>query len=392
MKIVSMFFYLLLPVLVFTIGIVFETLIKNKKVSRIIQIATVSILVAFVIGFRSISVGNDTSSYYSSYESMRGISLNQALQISHFEKGYLFITFIFSNMRIPFFLFNFLVSLLLSSFLTLSCYALSKYPCLSIAIYICSGCFTLNMSSVRQTFAMALCFASIYILAISKYKTYFVKALAFIPWVFAIFIHKSSALFIIAYGCMFIKPKKIISVLYFMLTSLLVILFMPSISSQILFSNIKATETYSFFPPRAALSFSGTALMLYLFIIAFYVFYTNEKIKLNLSLDNAKVLSKLNGILTINESGYFNDQIVIGMVFFQYLMYLGEQSISLLARGGLYGGLGLCIFAPNLISKVSKEEKTNLIFLIGVLTFFVAYFAFTTLKDNYLGLIPYGVF
>lgn len=392
MKVISLIFYLVLPIFIFSIGFFAEKLIKNKKHSKIIQIVVITLVLAFIIGFRSISVGNDTSSYYSSYENMKGISLAEAFRTAHFEKGYLFITFLFANMKIPFFLFNFGVSLLLSLFLVLCCYFLSKYPALSVAIYVCAGCFTLNMSSVRQTLAMALCFISIFVISITKNKNYLIKSTFLMPWIIAIFIHKSSALFIIAFACMFIKPKKVYSVIYFMLLSLLIVLFMPSISTQVLFSNIKATETYSFFPPRSSLSFSGTALMLFLLLICFFVFYSNNKLKINLTLENNKLLNKMNILLVANESAFFDDYIVTGMVFFQYFMYLGEQSISLLARGGLYGGLGLCIFVPNLVSKISKNDKTNPIFLIGILLFFVAYFAFTTLKDNYLGLIPYGVF
>lgn len=392
MEILSIIFYLLLPIAIFASGVLFDIFIKNKKTSKIIQIVFISLLVAMVIGFRSVTVGNDTSSYFYSYEHMREIPLDEALNTAHFEKGYLIITFIFSNMRMPFFLFNFIVALLLSSFLTLSCYLLSKYPSLSVAIYVCAGCFTLNMSSVRQTLAMALCFASIFLLTTLKNKNYLIKAVCLIPWALAIFIHKSSALFIIAFACMFIRPKKIYSVIYFALASLLIILFMPSLSTQILFSNIKATETYSFFPPRAILSFSGTALMLYVIVVLFHVFYTEKTFLFDFSLSKIKFLNKLNGIIKINESEYFNDRIVVGMVYFQYLMYLGEQSVSLLARAGLYGGMGLCIFIPNLVNKISKEEKTNPVFLFGILLFFVAYFAFTTLKDNYLGLVPYGVF
>lgn len=392
MTILSLIFYIFLPILVFGIGILFDKVIKNRKVSKLVQTIIISLIIASVIGFRSLSVGNDTASYYSSYESLRGIKISKALQQGHFERGYLLITYVFSNMRIPFYLFNFAVSLALSSFLSLACYKLSKYPSLSIAIYICSGCFTLNMSSVRQTLAMALCFAAIFILAILKNKNFFYKAISLIPWVAAIFIHKSSALFVIAFACMFIKPKKTYTIVYVLLASLLIILFLPSISTQILFANINATETYSFFPPRQMLSFSGTALMLFLLIVIHFIVYTNERIKINLALEKPRVLGKLNKFVLINDSIYFDDQIVTGMLFFQYLLYLGEQSISLLARGALYGGLGISIFVPNVLSKVSKEEKTNPLFLLGVLAFFIVYFWFTTLKDNYLNLMPFGVF
>lgn len=392
MNILSVLFYIFIPIVIFILGVILDKFVKNKKTSRLIQIIIFSLFLSCIIGLRSTSVGNDTSSYYSSYESLRGISLSDAFRMAHFEKGYLFVTYIFSNMRIPFILFNFLVSLLLSLSLVCSCFLLSKYPALSISIYICSGCFTLNMSSVRQTLAMALCFISIVILCLVKDKKLFFKIISLIPWGLAIFIHKSSALFIIAFLCMLIKPKKWHSVIYFALISLLIILFMPSISTQILFSNIKATETYSFFPPRASLSFSGTALMLYLLLIAYFIFYTIKNLSFNMTLDKVPFIRKMNNVVVLNKSKYFNDQIVLGMVFFQYFMYLGEQSISLLARGGLYGGLGLCIFVPNLINKISKKEKTNFVFLGGILMFFIAYFAFATLKDNYLGLIPYGIF
>lgn len=391
-KIISLIFYLLIPILIFSFGVLFSKVIRNKKTSKIIQIVVISFFIALIIGFRSISVGNDTSSYYSSYQSMQGITLTQAFQKAHFEKGYLFITYLFSNARIPFFIFNFLVSGLLSVFLVLSCFHLSKYPALSIAIYICSGCFTLNMSSVRQTLAMALCFASVFVLTLLKDRKYYFKALSLIPWILAIFVHKSAALFAIAFACMFIRPKKMSSVIYFVIASLVIILFMPSISTQILFSNIKATETYSFFPPRASLSFSGTALMLYILITLFYVFYTDKQFSFDMSLKRLKPLNSLNNIIVINESKYFDDYIGTGMMFFMYIMYLGEQSISLLARGGLYGGLGMCIFIPNVLSKASKDEKTNPLFLVAVLLFFLLYFWFTTLKDNYLNLIPYGMF
>lgn len=392
MNALSIVFYVLLPICIFFAGVILDKTIKNRKISRIIQIVLFSLTIASIIGFRSIYVGNDTASYYSSYNSLKNLSLNEAFGLAHFEKGYILVTFIFAKIGIPFIVFNFLVSLFLSFFLTLACFLLSKYPALSISIYICSGCFTLNMSSVRQTLAMAICFCSITILALLKNKHYLLKIIPLLIWAISIFIHKSSGLFIIAFLCMLIKPKKWTSILYFAISSLLIILFLPSLSTQFLFSNMKATETYSFFPPNASLSFSGTALMLYLLVILYFIVSVNNKFVFDLSLQKVKFFNKICDVSVVNESKYFNDQIIFGMVCFEYLMYLGEQSISLLARGGLYGGLGLCILIPNLINKISLKQKTNFIFLIMILLFFVAYFVFTSLKDNYLGLIPYRIF
>ena len=96
-------------------------------------------------------------------------------------------------------------------------------------------------------------------------------------------------------------------------------------------------------------------------------------------------------------SNQLNCDSIFGFSFalflFQLLFNLSDSYIKLASRLGLFGGIGFCILLPNFLSKaLDPEIKKPFLWQFVVVVLSCLYFYFTTLRMNYLELMPYGVF
>ena len=143
-----MVFYLLLLVFISLLDI----LVKNKKVILIIS----GIILILIIGFRDISVGNDTENYYKLFIQISELNWKQImLESTRFEIGYIYlnkIVSLFSKNPIIFFLFSGVIYICIF-FKTIKFY--SKDFILSILLIILTGYLGRMMNIMREIYALS---------------------------------------------------------------------------------------------------------------------------------------------------------------------------------------------------------------------------------------------
>lgn len=391
----SLIFYLSIPITLFVFDLFANKLIKNKKAKNILIFVFSCVLLSCICGLRSISVGSDTESYYLFYKECGELEPNVLLSSNyHYEKGFIIYNLLFAKLNIPFFLFNFITSIFIIVPVVAFCFRFSKYPMLSICLYICFGCFTMNMSGLRQSLSCGICIASLLISSVFKNRLLkFLPALLILP---AFFIHTSSIFFVFIYILSFIKIEKRKSLFIFLIVLLTYILLMPSIVSFGYYYFTDLYSVYSFDPPSGIISFSGTTLLFVTFLVTLvslesFAYLPEEKSVLN------KVFSKCPTPHLYTTQIDDNIATVYGFPFalflFQVIFNLADVYIRLASRLALYGGIGFCVIFPNFLHRVFKgDNRNNLIWQSTLVVFACLYFFFTTLRLNYLNLMPYGVF
>lgn len=390
----SLVFYLSIPIALFAFDVLANKLIKNKKVKNIVVFAFSCILLSCICGFRSISVGSDTESYYSFYKECSELEPSVLLsRKSHYEKGFIIYNLIFAKLHMSFFAFNFITSIFIILPIVAFCFRYSKYPILSICLYVCFGCFTLNMSGIRQSLSCGICVASLLLSGIFKNK--FLKLLPCLLVIPAFFIHTSSIFFIFVYLLSFVKIQKKESFFIFVIILLTYILLMPSIVSFGYYYFTDLYSAYSFDPPSGLISFSGTTLLFVTFLIVLISLetfgYPSEKSILN------KLFFKCPSPHLSATQSEKNDAFIYGFSFalflFQVSFNLADAYLKLASRLALFGGIGFCIILPNFLFKCFKDDnKNHFVWQSALVVFSCLYFYITTLRMNYLNLMPFGVF
>ena len=368
--------------------------ISKEQLHKAINFVFCLIFLTCVCAFRSVTVGNDTKAYFDFYNETKTYSLAKALRgNANYETGYVLYNFIFASMKVPYYLFAFITYLFIFTAVIWCCFRLSKYPTISICLYVCFTFFVLNLSTLRQSLAFGLCLYSLLIFYLTK-KHYILKFLALIPMCFAISIHISSAAFLIIYCLYFIKIKTKFGFLAYFVSIATFVVFFPAISSVLIQEITDPSRVYSFYPPSTAnTNISGTLILTAVVAVGFIsckVFSPN----IDLSLKKTKANNNnkfINFFTPIYNEKDVDDQLAFAMIVFQILFIILDNTVFLLSRVATYGSLGFCILLPNWINSTSKNKPNNIL-LIAIIILAILYFIYAVLRINYLNILPYGVF
>lgn len=368
--------------------------ISKEQIHKTLNFVFCVLFLTCVCAFRSVSVGNDTKAYFDFYNDTKTYSFNKALQgNANYETGYVLYNYVFAAMKIPYYLFAFITYLFIFIAVVWCCFVLSRYPTISVCIYVCFTFFVLNLSTLRQSLAFGFCLYSLLIFYLTK-KHYILKFLSVIPIILAISIHISSVAFLLVHCLYFVKIKTKFGFLAFFVSIATFVAFFPAISSFFIQEITNPSKVYSFYPPTSAnTNISGT-LILTMVVAIGYVAFTVFKPNIDLSLERTKVNND-NKVVSFfgplfNEKEADN-QLAISMIIFQIIFIILDNTVFLLSRVATYGSLGFCILLPNWIYSASKNKPNNL-FLIAIVLFGVLYFFYAVLRINYLNILPYGVF
>ena len=199
---VIVYFFIILSIIFFSIK-------KNKLLYGYIAIVT-TLYLMMLSGFRDISIGIDTMSYYSYYN--RDLSIEDLGEYYGYQGMlfWLFMSFIkevFDDYQVVLIIVAIVSVGLISRFI----WKYSRYPMISLFIYSTGGFFAIGLSLVRQYLALSIIVYSFdYIV-----KRDFIKF--FITLIVAFCVHPSSVLFLPAYFISRIKVNKKSIIIYLLL-------------------------------------------------------------------------------------------------------------------------------------------------------------------------------
>ncbi len=180
-----MVYYYLVASVLYLLGI-FEQLSNVKKASKIVTIASATVLIVFA-GFK-IEGGTDYNAYKYIFNNFEGFSL-----FSFIEPGFQILIIPFFKLSLSFIIFYFFISLINISIK--SSVFLRMLPCVGAAFLIYfSGCFfERDNDGIRQGLSMSFCFLALYKLTIKQNFRFFFWT------IIATTIHYSSIVFFLTY-------------------------------------------------------------------------------------------------------------------------------------------------------------------------------------------------
>lgn len=153
-----------------------------------------SLILAFVVGFRGDSIGTDTHTYNAYYETLY-------FGGGYMELGWNYLSAIFRFLNVPSYIFNAIIAAL--SFLIMGCviWRHEEYRLASIFVFYSVGLYFFMFNGMRQSFAMSICLLGMHFYVEKKNLLFIITILL------ASLFHYSSLLVLILY---FFKINKLI--------------------------------------------------------------------------------------------------------------------------------------------------------------------------------------
>ncbi len=153
-------------------------------------------------GFRSFTVGTDLAGYVPSFAAIGKLDLSSGLAYLNYEPGYVLLNKLLYLMGLDRRGFLIAVAVIVQIPIFLTLYRYSEMPLMSVMWYFAFGNFIMTFSGLRQSIAMALCFAAYHFIRKRKPVRYIVLV------VFASLFHTSALFCLILYPLYFIKLNR----------------------------------------------------------------------------------------------------------------------------------------------------------------------------------------
>ncbi len=399
-----MIIYLALPLL-FAGLYVGSRFIRNEKTRHLLCALVPSVLLFLIFGLKGSSVGADSITYINAYHDLRSISsfpsesFFTSLKSYNFQNEYGFILFaqFFSKIGIPYLVFQIFVYAVICFCIFYSSWKMSANPIFSILIFVCFTFFNFYLSGLRQSFAMALCLFAITLIVIGG-RTPLRTVCYFLLIGFAAFWHKSALIFIFPY---FLWGVRINLKAFLFLIFISVFFYIFGGEMYELINSLTSSLFSSNYGDYAPFSFGkGLSTILLVGIIAVsYCLYVDSKAKKNviLWLENKVGFYKRSQIINDNldsdldmarDYRLFSLFVILTFVGV-WLSNTNRFSISF-GRIGMYFSVFVIFLLANSVEKIlNKRIKYTLLSLLFVM--FYAYFIYTAIIPNYLGIGPYTI-
>jgi len=256
-------FLILLELLLILINYRFNC---NKKLN-LLFLLTLTICYSFLLGFRSPTVGIDTSTYLKFYH---GTSISDYVQTqADFEIGYSYLSKTFAKFNIPFSIFLFVISFATYFFISLFCYRTTKHSLILFTVINCLGIGNLVFSAIRQIFALGIMLVGFvppkkleeHLVLKNLYSTIFI--------ILGSLFHYSALIGLILLIIHNIRIKK--KLFYFILFISLVICIISPWFYVFIYRNT-GSFSYAYFPDFSTTPYST---ILYFLILFFLIFFSN---------------------------------------------------------------------------------------------------------------------
>lgn len=400
-----MLIYIVTPFL-FLATYICTRFIHNYKLSKLLSALIPSIILFVILGFKGSTVGADSITYVNAYYYFKDIprfpdpGFFQSLNGFNFKDEFGFILFaqLFSNLGFPYLVFQLLIYSVVCFSIFYSTWRLSKDPIFSILFFYCFTYFNFYVSGLRQCFAISLCLIAV-TLILSGGRTMWRSIIYFLLVGFASFWHISAFIFVLPFFFIRIKISTksfmillFFSVFFFILGAEMYEL-INVIATTILDGNIGDYAPFSFGKGLTSL------LMLGLVAFAFYL-HTPSRLKERVTQIFVKFIpafakNKTSKAFSYSsqkheDSVFFNDNysfFVIMCFIGIWLMFTSSYSISF-GRINMYFSIFIIYLIPNEINKIENiriKYFSKIIIFVALL----AYFAYTAILTNYLGIAPY---
>ena len=160
-------------ILVFAYYLIFQILFPNRLLAKKLFLICVWIQLILLFALRSDTTGIDILRYQSTYDWIANHDINAALTVrGEFENiGYFLTNYFLSRIGISFYEFLAIVGILAVSPILLIIYRYSRFPLISVIIYLSLGIYAFQFSGLKQTIAMSLVLIAFHYLILGlKYK------------------------------------------------------------------------------------------------------------------------------------------------------------------------------------------------------------------------------
>ena len=357
---------MIVHLLIITITLLYCSISSNNKKNGLMVLC---IILYIVIGFRDYSVGVDTMHYIEEYRQTKLGSIDDLLM--NFEPGrtlfFVFCKWVGLNSR--FFM------LLIAAIIVIPLYSINKlcciWPCFTIFLYITIGLYSINMTAIRQSIAIALVMYGLYI-AFLQNKTVNKVFVISVFILLACSIHFTASFCLIMIPLLFVKN----------VSRRLIILLLP-IPVVLIYTGSLMIDYLSVFSniPKYAHYFNSEQTkevnVVSYFLIPYCIFLFSTWLLLRRKTQS-------------NRESYERKS-----VYFPYLCTLIYSSISalslsfpIIARTHFYYNFYALIFISNMLYEQRKRSVLMKLCVCGVLVLCFLYFVISvpngTLKvDNY---------
>ena len=344
--------FLILEILIVIFMIMLSYYNKNKdNILYKIVFGVIIIIMLLLLCLRSVNVGTDLITYIKLFTRISSHPLN-FMNIGNCEIGYKFLNFIISFFTNDIHLFISIVSIIIMVPLAFFVYKESKYPLLSLLLYISLNFYAFTFSGLRQAIAISLLFISFKF--IKERKIIYFLLLVILASLF----HTSAFVFLPAYFIYKIKINKL-SLSLFALFDIIIYIFRKSI--LLYFIN----NYYNDYEVLEILSYNWLLMCVALVVIC-ACFYN-------------RIISK-----NTNTNGLF----IICITGLSLMLFTSVSNNAL--RIANYYYMFIILLVPEVIYYQSKSKnKLLLLFVFIIISLMLFYYL---LDVNGYGILPYSFY
>jgi len=328
--------------------LIFQNLIFKKK-DVFLLVSFLEIL--FLLSFRSLSIGNDTISYYVLFNNIKSNSID--IFNNQFEIGFLIYNFLLSRfLSFRFYLLITNIIILYPFFILVKKY--SKNYLLSILLFVFYTYFSLFLNTLRLAISISISLIS-YLLILNQYRN---KIVYYVLSLLAFLFHYSSIFFFLFLLIEIYKFKRFLH--FFVFLPIIFYIF----KNEILNFLVYVFPKYSFYIESEYLDGSLPIAVIFILILNVFIHYY---------------------------SNYLRDKTFLSLHYFMILMISFGLAFNLFVRISDFFSFSILILIPEIFeSKSLKASKLiTFAFTISIICWFILIIYF---RPEWNNIIPFSFF
>lgn len=373
--------YVMLLLLVISLSIFISSLKIDRYMKREYFLKIIFLVIFLIYSLRSSSVGRDLFGYKQMYL-ITSVKEWSDYSYIYFEKGYIFLMKICNFIGLSFQGFLMIVNFLILIPIYIFIRKYSKYPFLSVIMYICYMFFEFNLTGIRQAIASSIVLFGIIVLIESKkYRLLKYIVIIYLSTLF----HKGAFVGFLYIPFHFINDLK-------KYTSIILTMFVVFILGRKYMINfIKIYFNKGTMNANADLYIGLNFLFIIGLAILIIVAEKNRKImwkKIIKGNINKEEILRKNFYIKEKEDLINSTFNKIFLLSIGILILLGSDTS---VRSSMILNQVVLVQFPNCIDNLFKQNSKK-IAIVGITIFFILFFLFNTLISNNFDIVPYKFF